>query len=127
MFWFRLSMIHSEPPISSATISTPNASASTLFVLSRRRCQVQEETRCTPICATASTPSITGIAGPRSVGIDDGEGCHGQQGGQHHADQVNADTVRDALGRCTGKSGRDVVRDPCVWPLIALLRSDRQW
>jgi hypothetical protein len=34
MFWSKFVMIHSEPAITTATISTPNASASTLFVLS---------------------------------------------------------------------------------------------
>jgi hypothetical protein len=34
MLWLRLAMIQSDPPITSSTIRTPNASASTLLVLS---------------------------------------------------------------------------------------------
>ena len=54
MLWFML-MIHSEPPTTSITISTPKASASTLLMLSGPVVMCRKNTRCTPICAIAST------------------------------------------------------------------------
>ncbi len=56
-------MIHSEPPITRNTISKPNASASTLLVLSAPVVMCRKNTRCTPICAIASTMMATGIDG----------------------------------------------------------------
>ena len=58
-------MIQSEPAITSATIRTPNASASTLLVLSGAVLMCRKKTRCTPICAIASTISATGMPGPQ--------------------------------------------------------------
>src|SRR5438309_1100954 len=62
---FRWAMIHNDPAITSATISTPKASASTLLVLSGAVVICRKKTRCTPICAMASTTSATGIPGPQ--------------------------------------------------------------
>ena len=56
-------MIHSEPAISSNTISTPKASARTLLVLSGPVVMWRKKTRCTPICAIASTTSAIGMLG----------------------------------------------------------------
>ena len=66
-------MIHSEPPTTRKTISTPKASASTLLVLSGPVVMWRKKTRCTPICAIASTTSATGMLGcqTRSVPRDE--------------------------------------------------------
>ena len=56
-------MIHSEPPITRITISRPKASAITLLVLSGPVVMCRKNTRCTPICAIASTTSATGMLG----------------------------------------------------------------
>src|SRR5262249_15303394 len=66
MLLLRLAMIQTEPVMTSKTISTPNARARILFVLSGpvRRCR--KKTRWTPICAKASTSNPTGIPGGHS-------------------------------------------------------------
>src|SRR5665213_2934988 len=56
MWWLRFAMIHSEPPITSTTMRTPNASAMTLLVLSGPVVMCRKNTRCTPICAIARAP-----------------------------------------------------------------------
>jgi vacuolar iron transporter family protein len=61
----RLAMIHSEPPITRMTISTPKASASALLVLSGSLVMWRKKTRCTPIWATASIASMIGMPGPQ--------------------------------------------------------------
>ena len=62
-------MIHSEPPITRTTISTPNASAITLLVLSGPVVMCRKNTRCTPICAIASTTSATGMLGAQTRSV----------------------------------------------------------
>ena len=63
LMWY---MIHSVPPITSATISVPKASARELFTLSGAVVRCRKKARCTPICATASTLSATGMLGSHS-------------------------------------------------------------
>src|SRR5258708_33227988 len=63
MLWLRFAMIQSDPPITRNTIRTPNASASTLLVLLGPVVMCRKNTRCTPICAIASTTSATGMLG----------------------------------------------------------------
>ena len=60
MFAFRLAMIQSEPETTSVTINRPKMSAITLFVLSGFVLMLRKNTRCTPICAMASTASPAG-------------------------------------------------------------------
>ena len=55
-------MIHSVPPTTRVTISTPKASANELLALSGPLLICRKNTRCTPICAIASTAS--GATGP---------------------------------------------------------------
>ena len=62
-------MIHSDPATTRNTISTPNATASTLFVLSGPVPMCRKNTRCTPICAIASTASPKWIPGPQSSDV----------------------------------------------------------
>src|SRR5215831_886778 len=56
-------MIYSEPATTRNTISTPNASASTLLVLSGPVVMWRKKTRCTPIWAMASTARPSGMPG----------------------------------------------------------------
>src|SRR5215467_8399391 len=56
-------MIHSEPATTRNTMSTPNASASTLLVLSGPVVMWRKKTRCTPIWAMASTARPSGMPG----------------------------------------------------------------
>src|SRR5205814_1530973 len=59
----RLAMIQHDPPITRKTMNTPKASARMLFVLSGPLPRCRKKTRCTPICAKASTTSPTGMPG----------------------------------------------------------------
>ncbi len=56
-------MMNSEPPTTSTTISTPKASAIVLLRLSGPVVMCRKNTRCTPICATASTDIAIGMLG----------------------------------------------------------------
>ncbi len=56
-------MIQSEPNTSSITMSRPKASAMTLLTLSGPEVMCRKKTRCTPICAIASTESAIGMLG----------------------------------------------------------------
>ena len=58
-------MIHKDPPTTSVTISTPNARASALLVLSGAEVRWRKKTRCTPICAIASATSAMTMPGPQ--------------------------------------------------------------
>src|ERR1700722_1047578 len=69
MFVFRLAMIHTEPAITSKTMSTPNASASTLLVLSGPVVMCRKKTRCTPIWAMARTARPRATPGPQSSDV----------------------------------------------------------
>ena len=74
-------MIQSEPNTSSITISRPNASAIRLLTLSGPDVMCRKKTRCTPICATASTESAIGMLGcPDQRAARDVERDHGQPG-----------------------------------------------
>ena len=69
MLPFRLAMITREPAITSRTMSTPNASASTLFVLSGPVVMCRKNTRWTPIWAIARTARPSGIPAAQSSDV----------------------------------------------------------
>ena len=82
-------MIQSVPPITSATISVPKASASELFTLSGAVVRWRKKARCTPICATARTLSATGMLGrPQPIGAREVKGESRQQRGKDEAQKI---------------------------------------
>ena len=122
-------MIHSDPTITSMTISTPNASARTLLALSGPVVMWRKKTRCTPICAIASTTSAIGMLGPQTSDRPGNEERHdGDQGRERQPDQIAEHPFGDlaAAGPLVAGSGIAGVECRC-WSvsLIAPLPSDR--
>ena len=70
MFAFICDMIQMVPTITRKTISTPNANASTLLVLSGPLVMWRKKTRWTPIWAMARTTRPVATPGPHRVLVD---------------------------------------------------------
>src|SRR6476661_10500821 len=66
MFWLISAMIHMEPATTTKTMSTPNANARTLLVLSGPVVMCRKKTRWIPIWAMASTARPREMPGAQS-------------------------------------------------------------